>query len=206
MAATRASAWDGRERMNGETGDDGVETVSAERTTRTLATERAPARSMHLGAIIAAVVIVDLLTKLWIQRSFRLYEQVEVIGDYVRLTFIYNPGAAFGIHVGEYSRVVFFTLSLVALIALIAMYWTTPHHDRLRLSSIALICGGALGNLIDRVRSPRGVVDFFDVGVGDVRWPVFNIADMAVTVGAILLALSLWSEDTQPREDGGLKG
>ena len=161
---------------------------------------------MHLVAIVLGVVAIDLITKLWIQRSFRLYEQVEVIGDYVRLTFIYNPGAAFGIHVGEYSRIVFFLLSLIALIALIVMYWTTPHHDRLRLSSIALICGGALGNLVDRVRSPRGVVDFLDVGVGDVRWPVFNVADMAVTIGAILLAVSLWSEDTKPREDGGLKG
>ena len=172
----------------------------------TIESVRPQERSMHLIAIIAGVVTLDLFTKLWIQRTFHLYEQVEVVGDYLRLTFIYNPGAAFGINVGQYSRVVFFVLSLVALIALIAMYWSTPHHDRLRLSSIALICGGALGNLIDRVRSPRGVVDFLDVGIGDMRWPVFNVADMAVTIGAVLLAISLWNEDTKPREDGGLRG
>ena len=190
--------------MNDDIEGNDVDSVTARSTP--IETVRPQERSMHLIAIIAGVVVVDLITKLWIQRTFRLYEQVEVIGDYLRLTFIYNPGAAFGIHVGEYSRVVFFVLSLVALIALIAMYWTTPHHDRLRLSSIALVCGGALGNLIDRVRSPRGVVDFLDVGIGDMRWPVFNVADMAVTIGAVLLALSLWNEDTKPREDGGLRG
>lgn len=180
-----------------------VESVSAKGTTTFEAAEAAPGRGMNLVAIVAAVVGLDLLTKLWIQRSLRLYEQIEVIGDYLRLTYIYNPGAAFGIHVGEYSRVVFLVLSLAALIALVAMYWTTPHSDRIRLMSIALICGGALGNLVDRVRSPRGVVDFLDVGIGSMRWPVFNVADMAVTVGAVLLALSLWTEDSRPREDHG---
>lgn len=182
-----------------------MESVSTERTVP-LESAATRGRAFNLAAIVGAVVTLDLITKLWIQRSFRLYEQVEVIGDYVRLTFIYNPGAAFGIHVGEYSRVVFLVLSLVALVALIAMYWTTPVRDRVRLWSIALICGGALGNLIDRVRSPRGVVDFLDVGVGSMRWPVFNVADMAVTIGAVLLAISLWQEDNQPREDGGLRG
>ena len=187
-----------------ETPGEFVESVTAEGTA-SFAAEREPGRARHLGSIVAAVVGLDLLTKLWIQNTFRLYEQVEVVGEYLRLTYIYNPGAAFGIHVGEYSRVVFLVLSLVALIALIAMYWTTPASDRIRLYSIALICGGALGNLIDRVRSPRGVVDFLDVGIGAMRWPVFNVADMAVTTGAILLAISLWNEDSPPREDGGLK-
>ena len=164
-------------------------------------TERAGRASLFLG-LIAAVVALDFATKIWVQRSLRLYEQIPVVGDYVRLTYIFNPGAAFGIHVGEYSRIVFMALSLVALVALAVMYWSTPAADRLRLSSIALICGGALGNLVDRLRSARGVVDFVDVGFGDVRWPVFNVADMAVTTGAILLALSLWQEERQPRRRG----
>ena len=182
---------------------DFVESVSAERTTFEAV---ARTRAINLFAIVAGVLSLDLVTKLWIQNSLRLYEQIEVVGDYLRLTYIYNPGAAFGIHVGQYSRVVFLVLTLVALVALIAMYWTTPASDRLRLYSIALICGGALGNLIDRIRSPRGVVDFLDVGIGSMRWPVFNVADMAVTAGAVLLAISLWNEDTAPREDGGLRG
>lgn len=160
--------------------------------------------TLFLG-VVATVVAFDVATKLMIQRTFRLYQQVDVVGDYVRLTYIHNPGAAFGIHVGEYSRVIFLVLSVVALLALAGMYWSTPPKDRVRLSAIALICAGAIGNLIDRVRSEAGVVDFLDVGIGDLRWPVFNIADIAVTTGAIFLALSLWREEQDPRrrEAGG---
>ncbi len=152
--------------------------------------------------IMAVIVFVDYVTKRLIQENFHLYQQVEIIGDYLRLTFIYNPGAAFGIHLGPYSRSIFLVLSVVALIALGAMYWTTPSHDRVRLTAIALVCAGAVGNLVDRVRSHRGVVDFLDIGIGDLRWPVFNVADIAVTTGAVFLALSLWREERQDDEDG----
>lgn len=164
----------------------------------------APGKVGLFIGILGTVVTLDVATKLMIQRTFRLYQQVDVIGDYVRLTYIHNPGAAFGIHLGAYSRIIFLVLSLIALIALAGMYWATPAKDRVRLASIALICGGAIGNLIDRVRSEAGVVDFLDVGIADLRWPVFNVADIAVTTGAIFLALSLWREDQEPRRrDGG---
>lgn len=156
--------------------------------------------------ITALVVALDVTTKLMVQAYLPLYNGVDVVGDYLRLTYIQNPGAAFGIHLGDYSRPVFLILSLIALAALAAMYWATPARDRIRLAAIALICGGAVGNLIDRVRSNAGVVDFLDLGIGDLRWPVFNVADIAVTTGAIFLALSLWQEDQRPRgrrEGGG---
>lgn len=162
----------------------------------------AASKATLFAGVVAGVVALDFATKIWVQRTFHLYEQTNVIGDYVRLTYIYNPGAAFGIDVGHYSRGVFLVLSMVALVALAAMYWATPVFDRLRLSSIALICGGALGNLVDRVRSSSGVVDFVDIGIGTVRWPVFNVADMAVTIGAVLLALSLWQEERRPHKRG----
>jgi signal peptidase II len=155
---------------------------------------------LFLG-IIGPVVLLDVVTKFLVQQNMRLYQQTEVIGDYFRLTYIHNPGAAFGIHVGEHSRIIFLVLSIVALGALAAMYWSTPIGDKVRLSAISLICAGAIGNLIDRIRSDQGVVDFIDVGIGDLRWPVFNVADIAVTTGAIFLALSLWQEDQAPRED-----
>lgn len=154
---------------------------------------------LFLG-IVSCVVLLDYVTKRLIQDNFHLYQQVEIIGDYLRLTFIYNPGAAFGIHLGPYSRAIFLVLSVIALVALGAMYWATPARDKVRLTSISLICAGAIGNLIDRIRSERGVVDFLDVGIGDLRWPVFNVADIAVTTGAIFLALSLWREENR---DGG---
>ncbi len=146
------------------------------------------------------VVGLDVTTKLMVQAYLPLYDQVDVVGSYLRLTYIQNPGAAFGIHLGSYSRPVFLVLSLIALAALAAMYWATPARDRIRLAAIALICGGAVGNLVDRVRSHAGVVDFLDIGVGDLRWPVFNVADIAVTTGAIFLALSLWQEEQRPRD------
>jgi signal peptidase II len=156
---------------------------------------------LFLGVLIG-VVALDLGTKILVENTFHMYENVNVIGDYVRLTYIHNPGAAFGIQLGppEYSRFIFLGLSLVALVALAGMYWVTPANDRVRLSAIALICAGAIGNLLDRVRSEHGVVDFLDVGIGTLRWPVFNVADIAVTTGAIFLALSLWKEEQ--RSDG----
>lgn len=166
-----------------------------------MAGESGDARSWEAGkaplfaGIVGGVLVVDFVTKLLVLRSFRPYQQVDVIGEYLRFTFIQNPGAAFGIHLGDHSRIIFLVLSLIALAALAALYWATPARDRARLVAIALICGGALGNLVDRIRFTGGVVDFLDVGIGDLRWPIFNVADIAVTTGAILLALSLWSED-----------
>jgi signal peptidase II len=146
-------------------------------------------------AIVGSIVAFDYVTKLFIQNTFHLYQQVDIIGEYVRMTYIHNPGAAFGVHLGPHSRIIFLVLSIVALAALAGMYWFTPAGDRVRLIAISLICGGAIGNMIDRIRSEHGVVDFIDVGVGDIRWPVFNVADIAVTSGAVILALSLWKEE-----------
>jgi signal peptidase II len=142
-----------------------------------------------------AILALDILSKYLVQQKLTPYEYVPILGDFFRLTFIYNPGAAFGLHLGPYSRPIFLALAFVALAVLLVMYRHTTAHDRLRLFAIGAISGGALGNVIDRVRSAEGVVDFLDFGIGNLRWPVFNIADTAVTVGAILLLASLWAED-----------
>lgn len=152
--------------------------------------------------VVGSIVAVDLVTKLIAQRTLPPYQPVPVLGDFFRLTYIYNPGAAFGLSAGPASRFIFLGLAIVAVVVLFLMYRSTPVQDRLRLWAICLVTGGALGNVIDRIRSPRGVVDFFDVGIGNVRWPVFNIADIAVTCGAILLAISLWREDAEARQGG----
>src|SRR5690606_37284822 len=99
-------------------------------------------------AVIAGVLVLDIGTKLLVQKHFLLHQQVDIIGEYLRLTFIYNPGAAFGISLGDNSRLIFLLLSLLALGALLGMYWFTPVRDRVRLIAIALICGGPAGNLI----------------------------------------------------------
>lgn len=149
--------------------------------------------------ILIAVVACDVVTKALAVSSFGSLQRVphEVFGEYVRFTLVYNPGAAFGLHVGEHSRWVFLGLTIGALLILGRLYMSSSSGDRPRIVSLALVCGGAIGNLIDRIRHAVGVVDFLDVGVGDARWPTFNVADMAVSVGAFLLAWVLWGEDSQ---------
>ena len=147
-------------------------------------------------AVIASVAVLDIATKAIAERSLVLPRVPrEVLGNALRFTLVYNPGAAFGLHLGPYSRVIFTTLTAVALVILGRLYRATPPGDHWRTLALALVCGGAVGNLLDRLRSGLGVVDFLDVGVGDVRWPTFNVADMAVSCGAVLLALVLWRED-----------
>jgi signal peptidase II len=146
--------------------------------------------------VVAVIVVADVITKWVAVRVLSpVYTSREVFGDWFRFTLVYNKGAAFGLHVGPYSRWVFLILSIVALYVLGRLYVTTRAGQRLRAFSIALVCGGALGNLIDRVRHEMGVVDFIDMGVGGWRWPTFNIADVAVSIGAFLLAWALWGEE-----------
>lgn len=123
-----------------------------------------------------------------------------VYGEWVRFTLVHNPGAAFGLHLGSYSRWIFMVLTIVALVILGRLYSATRPGDAARAFALALVCGGAMGNLIDRLRSARGVVDFIDIGFGDSRWPTFNVADMAVSLGAVLLAWVLWGEDSESRD------
>ena len=118
-------------------------------------------------------------------------------GEWVRFTLVRNPGAAFGLHLGSQSRWIFMALTIVALVILGFLYTSTRRGDSVRSFALALVCGGAVGNLIDRITSRSGVVDFIDIGFGDSRWPTFNIADMAVSIGAVLLAWVLWGEDTE---------
>src|SRR6266516_3696925 len=132
-------------------------------------------RRLFWGTAVA-VVVSDFVSKLIAESFLARRLPLPIIGDTVQLRLVYNEGAAFGLHVGDNSRWIFMALAVVALLAL------------------ALVCGGAVGNLIDRIRSAQGVVDFVDVGVGAWRWPTFNVADSAITIGAIALGLSLWQE------------
>ncbi len=151
-------------------------------------------------SVLSTVVLADIITK-----AIAVYSLVpqrvphEVIGDTLRFTLVYNPGAAFGLHLGSYSRWIFMVLTIGALVILGRLYRATRDGDLVRTLAIALVCSGAVGNLIDRIRSARGVVDFIDVGIGDSRWPTFNIADMAVSTGAFLLAWVLWGEEDEAK-------
>ena len=151
--------------------------------------------------ILIVVLALDIATKQWIVQSMTMYERRPVWGEFFRLTYTHNPGAAFGIDIGEHSRIFFLVLSLVALGVLFAIYRGTPSWDRLRIVALSLVAGGALGNILDRIRYERGVVDFLDFGIGGSRFPVFNVADSAVTVGATLLLISFWLEGRREQRE-----
>jgi signal peptidase II len=147
--------------------------------------------------IFVAVGALDFFTKTMATKMVRQLPK-DVYGEWIRFTLVYNPGAAFGLHVGQYSRWIFMVLTVVALVILGRLFAATRPGDAIRTVSLALVCGGAVGNLIDRINLARaGVVDFIDIGFGDSRWPTFNVADMAVSVGAFLLAWVLWGEDSE---------
>jgi signal peptidase II len=152
--------------------------------------------------VLFVVVVVDVITKAMAERLL-LPRGIphEVLGNGLRFTLVYNPGAAFGLNLGPQSRWIFAGLTLVALVILGRLYRSTPVGHTTRTVALALVCAGAVGNLFDRLRSFFGVVDFIDVGLGDARWPTFNVADMAVSVGAALLAWVLWQEDREARRD-----
>jgi len=169
--------------------------VSTSVVTSATAAEEGVHKGVLLLAVAGITLLLDVLTKQWIVATLVLYEIRPVFGEFFRLTYTHNPGAAFGINIGEHSRLFFLALSLVALVVLGWMYRITPRRDVLRLASLALVCGGAIGNILDRLRYDAGVVDFIDIGFGSHRFWIFNIADSAVSIGAVLLLISFYLEE-----------
>lgn len=146
--------------------------------------------------IVAFVTIVDAVTKsLAVQHLAPRHIPHPILGDLVRFTLAYNPGAAFGMHLGPASRWIFATLSIIIVVVLLRATAEITRQSRLAAIGVPVVIGGALGNFIDRIRYRDGVVDFIDIGVGDVRFWTFNIADTAVTIGAVCLVLALWQQE-----------
>lgn len=136
------------------------------------------------------VYALDFITKRMVVNSISpAYVPHRIIGDFVRFTLAYNRDAAMGLSLGDYSRAGFTITAAAVLVVLFALYKRTPANGLASVIALAMIAGGALGNLTDRVRSSMGVVDFIDVGIGNTRFWTFNLADSAVTCGAILLAI-----------------
>jgi len=153
--------------------------------------------------VILAVVAIDQATKLWIMRNFALYESKVVIADLFNLTYLTNNGAAFSILAGQPAvwRQLFFIGAAGAALVFIWIAQRSFGRNSIVYSlSLALIAGGAIGNLIDRIRYGF-VVDFLDVYVGAHHWPAFNIADSAITIGVILFIIkNILFERQQPAQ------
>jgi signal peptidase II len=116
----------------------------------------------------------------------------QVLGNTVRLTLAYNQQGVMGLPAGPYGRWILSGVSIVLLGVLIRLLQTARAHQRLRATALALIIGGACGNLLNRLGSARGVVDFIDLGYGTWRFWTFNVADVAIDVGVALFAWTQW--------------
>ncbi len=152
--------------------------------------------------LLGVLVLADCSTKrLAVERLSPPYVPHEVLGDWLRFTLAYNRGAAMGISFGGYSRLGLALVAVGALAVLGTLYRHGSAADYRRAAALALVTGGAAGNLLDRLRSTRGVVDFIDLGVGDVRLWTFNMADIGITCGAVVLAVLLAREERRAAAD-----
>ncbi len=154
-----------------------------------------------LGVILPVILILDLVTKRWALSALAGGNRIDLFGGVVPLTLAFNRGAAFGIRIGSDPRWFFIPITIIAVYLLIVLYIKARPSDHLRLVSLVLVMAGATGNLIDRVRWNVGVVDFIGpIDLGFMNWPIFNVADMAISCGAIALAVSFWLEERLMRE------
>ena len=143
------------------------------------------AKILRLLAVSGITVIVDQITKLLVAAYIGYGQDIAVIPGFFNLTHVLNPGGAFGLFAqqGAMVRVMFFLVfSLVAVGLILYLYVGIPETHPMLANGLSLIFGGAVGNLIDRVRMGK-VIDFLDVYVGDLHWPAFNVADSAICVG-----------------------
>ena len=158
-------------------------------------------KAAFLGSILPIVLILDVISKRWALDTLRT-QSLDVLGGLVPLTLAFNRGAAFGISIGSDPRWFFIPITILAMVLLAYLLWKTDSQDRFRLLALSLVFSGALGNLIDRVRWNRGVVDFIGpINLGFMDWPIFNVADMAISCGAVALAISFWMEEDPAGEN-----
>jgi signal peptidase II len=152
------------------------------------------------------ILALDLVTKFIVQARFQLGESLPVIGETLKLTYIHNPRGAFGMSIGSNSFHIL--ISIVVIAAVLYALFKEAGRSRVVDFSLAGIVAGAIGNLVDRIRMGE-VVDFINVNIPDIdflgirmqRWPIFNIADAAVTVGVIVLLVWTFTHRTGRQEE-----
>jgi len=143
---------------------------------------------MMLGVISGTVVALDQATKWLITRFLNYYQEITVIPNFFNLIYVHNPGGAFGVFAKNHSglqSLLFIGIACGAMSLIVYLYKNTSSEYPALLSGLALIFGGALGNLIDRLRLGK-VIDFMDLYVSHWHWPAFNVADSAITVGMVI--------------------
>lgn len=146
-----------------------------------------------LACVAGLVIIIDQITKAVILNFLPLYRSIAVVPGFFSLTHIHNPGGAFGIMSNQSSRllnIIFLFVVSLAICLIFYFYKNTPKKHTLLATGFALILGGAIGNMIDRIRLGK-VVDFLDFYIGNLHWPAFNVADSAISVGIVIFLFHL---------------
>jgi len=149
-------------------------------------------RVVLVAGVAVVVFLIDRVTKAWVSDNIPLGTARPVVGDYVRIVHAQNTGAAFGL-LPERTTLLS-VLSVIAVLAIVYYYRQIASNSALVSGTLGMQLGGAFGNLLDRIAQGY-VVDFVDVGVGDVRFWAFNVADSSIVVGIILVTLALWYEE-----------
>lgn len=147
-----------------------------------------------LLTVAGTIVVVDQITKLLVDRFLPLYTVKPIVPGFFNLVHARNTGAAFSLFAGSPSGLrtaLFAGLTVLVVAVIVYGYFKLKGQDAWTRWAFALICGGALGNLVDRLRLGE-VIDFLDFYLGSYHWPAFNVADSAITIGAILLAMTLF--------------
>jgi signal peptidase II len=155
----------------------------------------------RLFALAFAILLIDRLTKYWVETALELWDTHPVIPGFFNLVHTQNRGVAFGIlneDPGRWQQAVLTVITGAVLAFLSIQLWRGGGPPLSRLA-FALVLGGAMGNLIDRMAF-GAVTDFLEFYAGPYRWPAFNVADSAITAGAILLALDMLRARRQPVE------
>ncbi len=142
-------------------------------------------------------VALDQLTKLYVHTRFQLGESIAVIENYFNITYVRNPGAAFGFLAEshpQFREIFFLSVPPIVMIIIYFILRSAPDKDRWQIFALSNIFGGAIGNYIDRIRF-RYVIDFLDFHYyNKYSWPAFNIADSAIVLGVIILTILMWTE------------
>jgi signal peptidase II len=157
---------------------------------------------LWVGSIMGIVLVLDQFTKYVVESRIRLYDVIVIIPGFFNITHVRNKGAAFGIlsNLPEFWRSMFFiAVTIVAVAVVIAFIVKT--RERLPVYAFSLIAGGAMGNVIDRIRYGE-VIDFIQWYVKSHYWPSFNVADSSITIGVVMLAVEMLFFDKTEKESG----
>ncbi|MEK6777605.1 MAG: signal peptidase II [bacterium] len=159
----------------------------------------------RLVSIVTSIILLDQATKALVMKQMSEGESIPIIDDLLSLTFVFNPGAAFGFlsSASEEFRIPFFFLiSLVAMAVVLFIYFKGARENLLLQIGLSMVLGGAAGNLIDRILFKK-VIDFIDVYYKHFHWPAFNVADSAITIGVFILIVDMVLTGRREKSEAG---